>query len=89
MQGKELTSGEFEVLVREFADRDSNDERNSTQQQTEGRAPEQRLHRVVEVTGTLVNGEIVFDAPGSSLPIRVDKNAIYSGELKIIVRVRS
>jgi hypothetical protein len=85
LDGKELTSGEFDMLVQQFAGSERQEE-PSPDVQVITSVAEGRSNRQVELSGRLINGDIVFDTPA---PVPVERNTLYVGDTKIILKLRS
>ena len=89
----EMSYDEFQVLIDGFIERSS--------QQT-GEMPASvffellferlaaRAHRTIEITGRIVDRELVLSLPGpESTPVQVQGNQIFVGDQRIVVRLES
>jgi hypothetical protein len=88
MAGKTISrmkSEEFDALVDQFIDRGEDQVTLPTFLQVMADINEQRKQREVELTGRVVNGEVIFDTP---TPLLVGKSTIYVGDTKVVLKLR-
>jgi hypothetical protein len=80
-----MTGEEFDQLVEQFIERGEDKMSLPTFLQVMSDIAAQRKQREVELSGRLVNGEVIFDSPA---PLVVDKNTIYVGDTKVTLNLR-
>lgn len=80
-----MRNEEFDALVEQFIVRGEDQVTLPTFLQVMGDIAEQRQQREVELTGRVVNGEIIFDTPA---PLPVGKNTLSVGDTKVTLRLR-
>lgn len=80
-----MNDAEFDTLVEQFISRGEDQVTPQTFLQVMTDVAEQRSEHEVELSGRLVNGEIIFDLP-ALLP--VDTNTLYVGDTKIKLNLR-
>ena len=81
----DLTTDEFDQLIDDFIAREDDRIEPSTFLLAMAELERKRAIREVELTGSLVNGQIIFDTPA---PLPVGANTVYVGELKMTLRLR-
>jgi len=82
---EELSTSEFNQLVDEFITREDDRIEPSTFLKAVAELERRRAAREVELTGRVVNGEIIFDTPA---PLPVETNTLYVGDTKVTLRLR-
>ncbi len=82
---EELTTEEFNQLVNRFMEREDDRIEPSTFLRAAAELEARRTSREVELTGRVINGEVVFDLPA---PLPVATNTIYVGDLKMRLKLR-
>lgn len=82
---EELTTGEFNLLIDRFIAREDDRIEPSTFLKAMAELEAGRAIREVELSGSVVNGEIIFDTPA---PLPVVGNTIYVGDLKMKFKLR-
>ena len=88
MSDKTLTSmdeDEFDALVEEFIERGADQVTPRTFLQVMTDVAAKRSSREVELSGRVVNGEIIFDTPA---PLPVSNSTLYVGDTRITLRLR-
>jgi hypothetical protein len=80
-----MNDEEFDALVEQFIERGEDKVTLPTFLEVMADLAEQRKQREVELTGRVVNGEVLFDLP-AVLP--VGKNTLYVGDTKVILKLR-
>lgn len=80
-----MNDDEFDALVGQFIERGEDQMAPQTFLQVMADVAEQRSQREVELSGRVVNGEIIFDIPA---PLPVSNNTLYVGDTKITLRLR-
>ena len=83
---EELSTDEFNQLVDEFITREDDRIAPSTFLKAVAKLERRRTAREVELTGRVVNGEVIFDTPA---PLLVETNTLYVGDTKVRLRLRS
>ena len=81
----ELTTAEFDQLIENFIDRDDDRIEPTTFLMALAELEQRRAVREVELTGSIVNGQFVFDTPA---PLPVSANSVTVGDLKMILHMR-
>ncbi len=81
-----MDEAEFDVLVEHFIKRGEDRVMPQTFLQVMTDVAAQHSQHEVELSGRVVNGEIIFDVP-ASLP--VSNNTLYVGDTKITLRLRT
>ncbi len=81
----DLTTDEFNQLVENFIDREDDRIEPTTFLKAMAALERKRGTKEVELTGRVVNGEIIFDTP---TPLPVIKNTLYIGDTKVTLRLR-
>lgn len=80
-----MNDAEFDALVEQFIARGEDQAPPQTFLQVMTDVAEQRSEHEVELSGRIVNGEIIFDLPA---PLPVDTNTLYVGDTKIKLNLR-
>ena len=80
-----MNDAEFDALVEHFIERGEDRVPPQTFLQVMMDVAEQRSQHEVELSGRVVNGEIIFDLPA---PLAVGTNTLYVGETKITLKLR-
>lgn len=80
-----MNDDEFDALVERFIERGEDQVTPQTFLQVMADVAEQRSQCEVELSGRVVNGEIIFDVPA---PLPVSNNTLYVGDTKITLRLR-
>lgn len=80
-----MNESEFDALVEQFIERGADQVTPPTFLQVMADIAEQRSQREVELSGQVINGEIIFDTP-AALP--VSTNTLYVGETKVTLKLR-
>ena len=80
-----MNDAEFDALVEQFIERGEDRVTPQTFLQVMTHVAEQRSQHEVELSGRVVNGEIIFDIPA---PLPVSNNTLYVGDTKITLRLR-
>jgi predicted nucleotidyltransferase len=83
---EDLTTDEFNQLVDNFIAREDDRIEPSTFLMAMAELEQKRAVNEVELTGVVVNDQIIFDEP-AALP--VSANTIYVGDLKMILKLRT
>jgi hypothetical protein len=81
-----MNDAEFDALVEHFIERGEDRVTPRTFLQVMTDVAEQRSQHEVELSGRVVNGEIIFDLPA---PLPVATNTLYVGETKITLKLRA
>jgi hypothetical protein len=81
----DLTTEEFNQLIDNFIAREDDRIEPSTFLKAMAELERRRAVREVELTGCLVNGEVIFDTPA---PLPVGRNTIYFGDMKMTLKLR-
>ena len=76
---------EFDALVEQFIERGTDRVTPQTFLQVMTDVAAQRSQHEVELSGRVVNGEIIFDV---SAPLPVGANTLYVGDMKIKLNLR-
>ena len=82
---EDLSTDEFNQLVDEFITREDDRIEPSTFLKAVAELERRRAAREVELTGRVVNGEVIFDPPA---PLPVETNTLYVGDTKVTLRLR-
>jgi hypothetical protein len=80
-----MNEDEFDALINGFIERGEDQVTPSTFLQVMADVAAQRSQREVELSGCVVNGEIIFDQP-AALP--VGANTLYVGDTKVKLNLR-
>jgi hypothetical protein len=80
-----MNEEEFDALVEQFIERGEDKVTLPTFLRVMADIAEQRARREVELTGRIVNGDVIFDTP---TPLPVAHNTIYIGDTKIVLKLR-
>lgn len=80
-----MNEDEFNALIDDFIERGEDQVTSQTFLQVAADVAEQRSQREVELSGRIVNGEIIFDQP-AALP--VGANTLYVGDTKVKLNLR-
>jgi hypothetical protein len=80
----ELTTNEFEQLIENFITREDDRITPSVFLTAMAELEQRQAIQEVELTGRLVNGDVVFDTPA---PLPVDKNTIYVGDTRVTLKL--
>lgn len=80
-----MNETEFDALVEQFIERGEDRVTPQTFLQVMTDVAEQRSQHEVELSGRVVNGEIIFDLPA---PLPVGASTLYVGDTKITLRLR-
>jgi len=80
-----MNDAEFDALVDHFIERGEDQVTPRTFLQVMTDVAEQRSQHEVELSGRVVNGEIIFDLPA---PLPVGANTLYAGDTKIKLNLR-
>jgi hypothetical protein len=80
-----MNETEFDALVEQFIERGEDRVTPQTFLQVMADVAEQCSQHEVELSGQVVNGEIIFDMPA---PLPVGTNTLYVGETKITLKLR-
>ncbi|MGH9839974.1 MAG: hypothetical protein ACREEM_14415 [Blastocatellia bacterium] len=80
-----MNDAEFDALVEQFIERGEDRVTPQTFLQVMMDVAEQRSQHEVELSGRMVNGEIIFDLPA---PLPVGNNTLYVGGTKVTLRLR-
>jgi hypothetical protein len=80
-----MSDPEFDELIEQFIERGEDKVTLPTFLSVMAEVAEQRKAHEVELTGSVVNGELIFDTP-TRLPVAV--NTIYVGDTKIVLKLR-
>ena len=80
-----MSEEEFGNLVEQFIERGEDKVTLPTFLSIMADIAEQRKEREVELSGRVVNGELIFDPP---TPLPVAKNTIYVGDTKIVLKLQ-
>jgi hypothetical protein len=81
-----MNEAEFDELVEHFIERGQDRVTPQTFLQVMTDVAEQRSQHEVELSGRVVNGEVIFDQPA---PLPVATNTLYVGETKITLKLRA
>ena len=81
----DLTTDAFNQLVDHFIAREDDRIEPSTFLKAMAEIERQRAVKEVELTGRVVNGEVIFDAPA---PLLVGTNTLYVGDTKVTLKLR-
>jgi len=81
----DLSEKEFDELIEGYIERGDDQMEMSTFFEVMAALEEKRASNVVELTGTFADGDVTFDA---TTPLPVDKNTIYVGDTKIVLKLR-
>jgi hypothetical protein len=81
-----MNDAEFDELVEHFIERGKDRVTPQTFLQVMADVAAQRSQHEVELSGRVVNGEIIFDLPA---PLPVATNTLYVGETKITLKLRA
>jgi len=82
---EELTTDEFNQLIDGFIAREDDRIEPSVFLNAMAELERGRAVREVELTGSVVNGEVIFDTPS---PLPVENNTLYVGNLKLTFKLR-
>jgi hypothetical protein len=80
-----MSEKEFDNLIEQFIERGEEKMALPTFLSAMVDITERRTQREVKLTGRLVNGELIFDAPA---PLPVAPNTIYVGDAKIVLELQ-
>ena len=80
-----MSDREFDELLEQFIERGEDKITLPTFLQVMSEIAAQRKPHEVELSGRLVNGEVIFDSP---TPLVVDKSTIYIGDTKVKLNLR-
>lgn len=81
----ELTTDEFNQLIDGFIARADDRLEPATFLSAMAELEQRRAVREIELTGSFVNGQIIFDTPA---PLPVGANTVYLGDLKMTLKLR-
>ena len=82
----DLSAEAFDQLIEDYIGRGDDKMELSTFFGVMADLEKKRKGHVIELSGKLVNGEVLFDRPS---PLPVDRNQIYIGDRKIVLRLRA
>ncbi len=82
---EDLTTDEFNQLVDGFIAREDDRIEPSTFLKAVAELEQKRAVKEVELTGVMINGQIIFDTPA---PLPVGANTVYVGDLKMTLKLR-
>ncbi|MGH9769484.1 MAG: hypothetical protein ACREAB_18830 [Blastocatellia bacterium] len=80
-----MNETEFDALVEHLSERGEDRVTPQTFLQVMTDVAEQRSQHEVELSGRVVNGEIIFDLPA---PLPVGNSTLYVGDTKVTLRLR-
>jgi hypothetical protein len=80
-----MSDREFDELLEQFIERGEDKITLPTFLQVMSDIAARRKPHEVELSGRLVNGEVIFDSPA---PLVVDKSTIYIGDTKVKLNLR-
>jgi hypothetical protein len=80
-----IDDAEFDALVDQFIKRGEDQVTPPTFLQVMADVAAQRSQHEVELSGRVVNGEIIFDVPA---PLHVGTNTLYVGDTKVTLNLR-
>jgi hypothetical protein len=80
-----MNDAEFDELVEHFIERGEDRVASQTFLQVMTDVAEQRSQHEVDLSGRVVNGEIIFDTPA---PVAVGNSTLYIGNTKVTLRLR-
>ena len=80
-----MSEEEFGDLIEHFISRGQDKIELPTFLQVMADLADKKKQREVELSGQVVDGEVIFDSP---TPIPVGKNEIYIGDTKIVLKLR-
>lgn len=83
---QDLTTEDFNQLVEGFIAREDDRIEPSVFLKAVVELERKRAIKEVELTGQVVNGEVIFDTPA---PLPVETNTLYVGDTKVTLRLRS
>ena len=81
----DLTTDEFNQLIDNFITREDDRIEPSTFLKAMAELERRRTVKEVELTGSVVNGEVIFDTPA---PLPVGTSTLYVGDTKVMLRLR-
>jgi len=81
----DLTTEEFNELIDGFIQREDDRIEPSTFLKAVAELERERAREVIEITGKLVDGEIIFDEPA---PLPVGRSSIFFGDTQIVMKIR-
>jgi hypothetical protein len=83
-----LEPDEFDDLINAFVDRSEPDTMSfAAFDQATGRLAQEAIAETIELTGSVRDNSIVFDAAGLA-PVTAQGNQIFVGGLRLVVRLR-
>jgi hypothetical protein len=82
---QDLTTEDFNQLIDDFVSREDDRIEPSIFLTAMAELERARAVREVELTGRVVNGEIIFDTPA---PLLVEPNTLYVGDTKVTLKLR-
>jgi hypothetical protein len=82
---QDLTTEDFNQLVEGFIAREDDRIEPSVFLKAIVELERKRAIKEVELTGQVINGEVIFDAPA---PLPVEANTLYVGDTKVTLKLR-